>query len=191
MMINHFRNFRHLLLKNVSQYHKTLQCFKAQTFYTSQQFYFSVNNDNNKDKILEINKVENAQSTQQQPKKKERIKPVIEEQDLEWKFVKGSGPGGQSVNKTSNNAVLIHKPSGIQVRSHASRQLEKNKQYCLKQLSEKLDVLINGENSKKLQKEEKKKKQQDRRKRKSAEKYGNKEKNDGQIISEDNPSTQN
>ncbi|KAL4427553.1 hypothetical protein ABPG74_019509 [Tetrahymena malaccensis] len=190
-MINYFRNFRHLLIKNASQYCNVFEQFKVQTFSHSQQFYFSVDNYNNKDKILEINQDENVQNSQSQHKKKERIKPVIEEKDLEWKFVKGSGPGGQSVNKTSNNAVLIHKPTGIQVRSHASRELEKNKQYCLKQLSEKLDILINGENSKKMQKEEKKKKQQDRRKRKSAEKYGNKQKNDEQIKNEDNPIIQN
>jgi hypothetical protein len=28
--------------------------------------------------------------------------PVLDEKDLEEKFVRGSGPGGQSINKTAN-----------------------------------------------------------------------------------------
>ena len=36
--------------------------------------------------------------------------------DLEEQFVKGGGPGGQSINKTSNCVVLKHKPTGIVVK---------------------------------------------------------------------------
>lgn len=38
--------------------------------------------------------------------------PVISEDDLEERFVRGSGPGGQSVNKTANCVVLKHMPTG-------------------------------------------------------------------------------
>ena len=38
--------------------------------------------------------------------------PKIVEEDLEEQFVRGSGPGGQSVNKTSNCVVLKHKATG-------------------------------------------------------------------------------
>lgn len=38
--------------------------------------------------------------------------PTINEMDLEEKFVRGDGPGGQSVAKTSNCVFLKHKPSG-------------------------------------------------------------------------------
>lgn len=40
--------------------------------------------------------------------------PKLVEEELEVQFVRGSGPGGQATNKTSNCVVLIHKPSGIQ-----------------------------------------------------------------------------
>lgn len=39
--------------------------------------------------------------------------PVLNDEDLEERFVKGGGPGGQSVNKTSNCVVLHHKPTGL------------------------------------------------------------------------------
>ena len=40
---------------------------------------------------------------------------VIDEKDLIEKFVKGSGPGGQSVNKRSSCVQLTHIPTGIKV----------------------------------------------------------------------------
>lgn len=42
--------------------------------------------------------------------------PVLNEDDLEEQFVRGSGPGGQATNKTSNCVVLKHVPSGIVVK---------------------------------------------------------------------------
>lgn len=49
--------------------------------------------------------------------KKSRIElPVLNEDELEEQFVRGSGPGGQATNKTSNCVVLKHTPSGIVVK---------------------------------------------------------------------------
>lgn len=39
--------------------------------------------------------------------------PKLKEEDLDEQFVRGSGPGGQAVNKTNNCVVLVHKPTGI------------------------------------------------------------------------------
>lgn len=38
--------------------------------------------------------------------------PVLSENELEEWFVKGSGPGGQNVNKRTNCCTLRHKPTG-------------------------------------------------------------------------------
>jgi protein subunit release factor B len=38
--------------------------------------------------------------------------PKLNEEELDEQFVKGSGPGGQAVNKTNNCVVLLHKPTG-------------------------------------------------------------------------------
>ena len=38
--------------------------------------------------------------------------PRLDEQQLEERFVRGSGPGGQSVNKTANCVSLKHLPTG-------------------------------------------------------------------------------
>lgn len=39
--------------------------------------------------------------------------PKLDEAELKEQFVNGWGPGGQSVNKTMNCVVLIHKPLGM------------------------------------------------------------------------------
>ena len=42
--------------------------------------------------------------------------PPVDEDELEEMFVRGSGPGGQSVNKTSNCVVMKHLPTGIVIK---------------------------------------------------------------------------
>lgn len=73
--------------------------------------------------------------------------PEINEHELEETFVRGSGPGGQSVNKTSNCCVLKHKPSGIVVKCHETRSLDDNRKRARLILQEKLDDFFHGENS--------------------------------------------
>lgn len=63
-----------------------------------------------------------------------RKKVVIEASELQWKMIKGGGPGGQAVNKTNNCVQLTHIPTGIVVKEHSSRLLETNKQYAIKRL---------------------------------------------------------
>ena len=47
--------------------------------------------------------------------KKERQKIILNDEDLIEKFVKGSGPGGQCVNKRVSCVDLRHIPTGIRV----------------------------------------------------------------------------
>lgn len=54
------------------------------------------------------------------------------------KLWKGSGPGGQSINKTRNNVQLLHKPSGIRVTCQDTRSLTQNREIARKWLLEKV-----------------------------------------------------
>lgn len=73
--------------------------------------------------------------------------PKLVESEIEEDFVRGSGPGGQSVNKTANKVVIKHVPSGIVVNCHKTRSLEQNRTEARKILIAKLDELINKEDS--------------------------------------------
>ncbi|TCD65632.1 hypothetical protein EIP91_002437 [Steccherinum ochraceum] len=69
--------------------------------------------------------------------------PELKEEDLEESFVRGSGPGGQSINKTENNVQLLHKPTGIRVACQETRSLAQNRKLARRRLLEKLDHLQN------------------------------------------------
>lgn len=73
--------------------------------------------------------------------------PKLDEHDLEEQFVKGSGPGGQGVNKTVNCCVIKHKPTGLVVKCHEQRSLEQNRRRAREIMVEKLDNLYNGDDS--------------------------------------------
>ncbi|CAH1972919.1 unnamed protein product [Acanthoscelides obtectus] len=73
--------------------------------------------------------------------------PTLLEKDLEETYVRGSGPGGQKINKTSSCVVLKHLPSGIVVKNQETRFLEQNRKRARAILVKKLDNLINGEHS--------------------------------------------
>ncbi|XP_067125549.1 mitochondrial translation release factor in rescue [Centruroides vittatus] len=73
--------------------------------------------------------------------------PEINDDDLEEQFIRGSGPGGQAVNMSSNCVLLKHIPTGIVVKCHKSRQLHENRIIARNLLREKLDDLYNGDMS--------------------------------------------
>ncbi|KAL1947334.1 hypothetical protein VTO73DRAFT_14295 [Trametes versicolor] len=100
---------------------------------------------------------------------KERVVPELKEADLEESFVRGSGPGGQSVNKTENNVQLLHKPTGLRVACQETRSLQQNRKIARKILLGKLDALYNpGLSKQELLKA--KQHERDRRRKKKAKK---------------------
>ena len=68
----------------------------------------------------------------------------VHKNDLEEKFVRGSGKGGQKVNKTNKCVYLTHVPSGIVIRCHCEREREINRYLARRTLCEELDHRING-----------------------------------------------
>ncbi len=76
-----------------------------------------------------------------------RYKFDLNEKDFIEHFIKGFGPGGQKTNKSNNCVVLKHVPTGVVVRVHDSRDQLVNRKLARKLLYEKLDLILNGENS--------------------------------------------
>lgn len=73
--------------------------------------------------------------------------PSLQESDIEETLMRGSGPGGQAVNKTNNCVFLRHLPTGITVKCHLHRLASKNRIEARKILLDKLDAHLNGEQS--------------------------------------------
>ncbi|KAL4253979.1 Mitochondrial zinc maintenance protein 1, mitochondrial [Abortiporus biennis] len=100
---------------------------------------------------------------------KERKIPELREDDLEESFVRGSGPGGQSINKTENNVQLLHKPTGIRVSCQETRSLNTNRMLARRLILDKLDQIENpGLSKQELQRA--KQIERERRRRKKAKK---------------------
>jgi peptide chain release factor len=60
--------------------------------------------------------------------------------DVEERFVRGSGPGGQKINKTSSTVWLRHGPTGIEVRCQAERSQAANRERAWAELCERLEA---------------------------------------------------
>jgi len=87
--------------------------------------------------------------------------------DLLEKFVRGSGAGGQKINKTSNCVFLKHEPSGIAIKCQLERSREMNRFLARRELCDQFDAIANGKASAKTQAIEKLRRQKRRRSRRS------------------------
>ena len=68
----------------------------------------------------------------------------VRETDLEETFVRSGGHGGQNVNKTSTCVMLLHLPSGLQVKCQATRQQGLNRFLARRLLLDKIEELRTG-----------------------------------------------
>jgi len=55
----------------------------------------------------------------------------IDPADLEWRWSRGSGPGGQHRNKTESAVDLTHRPTGVTVHCESERSRTQNQSIAL------------------------------------------------------------
>lgn len=94
----------------------------------------------------------------------------INETDLCEGFIRGSGAGGQKINKTSVAVWLKHTPSGTEVRCQESRSQALNRFLARRMLVERLEAKVRGETSERQQEREKIRRQKRKRSRRAQEK---------------------
>lgn len=75
---------------------------------------------------------------------------VIKQEDIEFKAVKASGPGGQKVNKTASNVQLRHLPTGIQVYASDRKSQHQNRESAMKLLRGKLYAIEEDKRAKEI-----------------------------------------
>ena len=91
----------------------------------------------------------------------------LREEDLEERFVRGSGSGGQKVNKTASAVYLKHAPSGLEIKCQKSRSQANNRFFARRELADRYESEVMGQKTKKDKAADKARKQKQRRKRRS------------------------
>lgn len=83
--------------------------------------------------------------------------------DIKEKFVRSSGPGGQNVNKVSSCVVLVHIPTGIQVKCQEERSQVLNRHQARWMLLKKIQHHFHQLKLQQISQAEKKKRQNRKR----------------------------
>ena len=68
----------------------------------------------------------------------------VAEADLRESFVRSGGHGGQNVNKTSTCVLLVHEPTGLQVKCQTTRQQGLNRFIARRLLLDKIEAFRTG-----------------------------------------------
>jgi len=100
-----------------------------------------------------------------------RLKKLgVQDSDLIEEFIKGSGPGGQKINKTSSCVQLTYIKKSWVFKCQQSRSREQNRFFARRQLLEKLEQEILGKESEKAKRIHKIKAQKRKRSKRAKEK---------------------
>jgi peptide chain release factor len=65
----------------------------------------------------------------------------VREADLEEVFVRSGGHGGQNVNKTATCVMLVHRPTGLQVKCQNTRHQGLNRLFARQRLLDKIEAV--------------------------------------------------
>ena len=94
----------------------------------------------------------------------------VREEDIEEKFIRSSGSGGQKVNKTSTCVYLRHIPTGIEVKCMKERSQPLNRFLARRELVEKI-LKVSGQITSDDIKMEKIRRQKAKKRKRAKEKY--------------------
>lgn len=97
-----------------------------------------------------------------------RISPAL----IEEQFTRGGGKGGQKINKTSNAVQLSYPPLKVMVKVQRERQRSLNRFLALRELVDRIEMIVSPETSERMKEWERIRRQKERQARRSARKIG-------------------
>ncbi|KAL2828224.1 RF-1 domain-containing protein [Aspergillus cavernicola] len=103
----------------------------------------------------------------------------LNDADITISYLKGTGPGGQKINKTNSAVQLIHKPTNIVIKSQATRSRSQNEKIARQILADKVEQALKGDHSRVALKAARERKKKASRVKKSRRKYRDL---DGKIV---------
>ena len=89
----------------------------------------------------------------------------IYERDIEERFIRSSGKGGQKVNKTATCVYLKHVPTGIEIKCMKDRSQSINRFLARRELIDRIERLTGKETSEDLERKKIRKQKAKRQKR--------------------------
>lgn len=101
---------------------------------------------------------------------KKMLELEIRQEDIEEKFIRSSGKGGQKVNKTSSCVYLKHRPTGIEVKCQRERSQALNRFLARRILVKKIETVKLGRLSEERKRIEKIRRQKRKRSKRAKEK---------------------
>jgi protein subunit release factor B len=112
--------------------------------------------------------------TDVQPAKVEALKARIARlgidlAQIEERFVRGGGRGGQKINKTANCVTLVYRPMAVRVRCQRDRRRSINRFLALRELADQVEMRVSPETSERLKAIERIRRAKDRARRRAAE----------------------
>jgi len=91
----------------------------------------------------------------------------IFENDIEEKFIRSGGKGGQNVNKVATCVYLKHRPTNTEVKCQQERKQALNRFFARRILADKIEAQILGKESEEQQRIEKIRRQKRKRSKKA------------------------
>jgi protein subunit release factor B len=101
----------------------------------------------------------------------ERMKRLgVREEDFRETFIRGTGAGGQKINKTSSTVFLIHRPTGLSVKCQQGRSQSLNRFMARRILLDRIERIQKGTIDAEKKKIEKLRRQKRKRSKRAQEK---------------------